>query len=235
MNNLERIEHRYFCDSSLSNSVERTLNSLGTLTKISYPLPVTETIYFTYGAKAEHEAPTAFTVRLRRYASELSEVMEIARDILLLEIKRDDRASGVNIKEQISMPGVNAIMLLTGIDDRLALRQRLGTIADRRLFPTGAMQSYRCHWIHPSGMRITLDKDVRFFLFSVGNLYVARRITNLGEGKLEFKFPKTSATYDRVLEQEIAAACGCAERIPGYLGRRARECLLTYTSKQNKH
>lgn len=234
MNNLERLEHRYFCNSSSSDSVEKTLDSLGTLTKISYPLPVTETIYFTYGVKAKYQAPTGLTVRLRRYTSELSEVMEVTSDAILLEIKRHDRASGVNIKEQISMPGIDAVRLLVGIDDRLALRQLLDTIADSQLFPTGAMQSYRCHWIHPSGMRVTLDKDIRFFLFAAGNLYVARRVSNLGEGKLEFKFPKVSAN-DRVLEQEIVAACRCTRPIPGYLGRRARECLLTYMSKQNKH
>lgn len=234
MNNLERLERRYFCISSLSDSVEKTLDSLGTLTKISYLLPVTETIYLTYGAEAKYEAPTGLTVRLRRYTSKLSEVMEVTSKIILLEIKRDNRASGVNIKEQISMPGIDAIRFLAGIDDHLALRQRLGPIADGQLFPTGAIQSYRCHWIHPSGMRVTLDKDIRFFLFVAGNLYVARRVTNLGEGKLEFKFPKDSGN-DRVLEQEIVAACGCAKRIPGYLGRKARECLLTYMSKQNKH
>lgn len=234
MNNLERLEHRYFCNSSSSDSVEKTLDSFGTLTRISYPLPVTETIYFTYGAKAKYEAPTGLTVRLRRYTLKLSEVMEVTGDAIMLEIKRDDRASGVNIKEQVSMPGIDAIRFLAGVDDHLALRQWLGVIANRQLFPTGAMQSYRCHWIHPSGMRVTLDKDIRFFLFVVGNLYAARRVTNLGEGKLEFKFPKVNRD-DRVLEQEIVAACGCAKRIPGYLGRKARECLLTYISKQNKH
>lgn len=234
MNNLERLEHRYFCISSLSDSVEQTLDSLGTLTKISYPLPVTETIYLTYGAKAKYEAPTGLTIRLRRYTLELSEVIEVTRDSILLEIKRDDRASEISSKEQISMPGIDAIRFLAGLDDRLALRQRLGAIANRQLFPTGAMQSYRCHWIHPSGMRVTLDKGIRFFLFAAGNLYFARRVINLGEGKLEFKFPKVSRN-DRVLEQETVAACGCAKRIPGYLGRKARECLLTYMSKQDKH
>ena len=234
MSGLERLEHRYFCNSSSSDSVEKMLDSYGTLTKISYLLPVTETIYFTYGVKAKYEAPTGLTVRLRRYTSELSEIMEITRDFILLEIKRDDRASETSSKEQISMPGIDAIRFLVGIDDRFALRQRLGAIANRQLFPTGAMQSYRCHWMHQSGMRVTLDKDIRFFLFVAGNLYVARRVANLGEGKLEFKFPKASGN-DRVLEQEIVSVCGCAKRISGYLGRKARECLLIYMSKQDKH
>lgn len=64
MSDLERYEHRYFCDSNTSDSVEKTLDSLGVLTRISYLLPVTETIYFTYGQSAKYEVPVGVTVRL---------------------------------------------------------------------------------------------------------------------------------------------------------------------------
>ncbi len=230
MNDLERFEHRYFCDSSSSDSVEKTLNSFEILTRISYPLPVTETIYFTYGAKAGYEAPTGLTIRLRRYASELSDIMEITGDTFLLEIKTDNRASGISVKERISISGVDAIKLFAGIDDRFSLRQRLGIGSNRQLLPTGAMQSYRCHWIHQSGLRLTFDKDIRFFLFKE-NLYVARMVATLGEAKLEFKFPKASECGS-ILEESIVAACGCTKRPPNYLGRKARGCVQMHMGKR---
>lgn len=233
MDDSERLECRYFCDSASSEFVEKTLDSIGALTKISYSLPITETVYFTYGERVKYETPAGLMIRLRRYAPELSDVMEITNDIVLLEVKKDNQASGVNVKERISMSGINAIKLLAETDDRLGLRRQLGIAIDRQLLPTGSTQSYRCHWMHTSGLRITFDRDIIFFLFKE-DLYLARAVAILGEGKLEFKFPKTNGR-DNVFEQNIVAACGCARRTPGYLERRARECMLKHISKKDNH
>lgn len=230
MNDLERHEHRYFCDSQSSDSVERVLDSLGVLTRIFYSLPITETIYFTFGQQGEYEAPTGMVVRLRRYTAILSETIEVSENIVLLEIKRDDRATGVNIKERVPVRGIDALKALAGMEDRFGLRQRLCIPADQYLLPTGATQSYRCHWVHQSGMRVTLDKEVRFFLFKEG-LYVARMVSSLGEGKLEFKFPKANG-HDKDLEEKIVAACECVKRPQDYLERRARECIMQHTGKK---
>lgn len=228
MNDLERHEHRYFCDVQDSSTVERILDSLGILARISYALPITETIYFTYGQKAKFETPTGLTVRLRRYAHILSDAMEISKDKVLLEIKRNDQATNLNTKERILVPGVEAVNALAGMEDRLGLRQRLGLPTDRQLLPTGATQSYRCHWIHQSGLRLTFDRDVRFFLFTE-DLHNARIATVLGEGKLEFKFPKANGR-DENLEKKIVATCGCVKRTHDYLERRAKECIMEFIS-----
>lgn len=230
MNDLERHEHRYFCDNRSSDSVEKILDSLGVLTRIFYSLPITETIYFTYGQQGGYETPTGVVVRLRRYMAILSETINVSEDSILLEIKRDDRTSGVNIKERVSVPGTDAIKALAGTEDRLGLRQRLGIFTGQNFLPTGATQSYRCHWVHQSGLRITFDKDVRFFLFKEGS-YAARMVANLGEGKLEFKFPKANGR-NKILEEQIVSACGCAKRSQDYLERRARECITKHMNEK---
>lgn len=233
MNDLERHEHRYFCDSQSSDSVERVLDSLGVLTRIFYSLPITETVYFTLGQQEKYKAPTGMVVRIRRYMAILSEAIEVSESTVLLEIKRDDRATGVNVKERISVPGTDALKVLAGRGDRFGLRQRLGISADQRLLPTGATQSYRCHWIHQNGMRVTFDRDIRFFLFKEG-LYVARMVSALGEGKLEFKFPKANGR-DKDLEEKIVTACECVKRSQDYLERRARECIMKHLGKKVEH
>lgn len=230
MNDLERHEHRYFCDSRSDDSVERILDSLGVLTRIFYALPITETVYFTSGRQGKYEAVVGMVVRLRRYATILSETIEVSENAVLLEIKRDDRATGVNIKEWVSVPGTDALKALAGMEDRLSLRQKLGIPVDQHLLPTGATQSHRCHWLHQSGMRVTFDRDVRFFLFQEG-LYIAQMVSTLGEGKLEFKFPKANGC-DKDLEEKIVVACGCVNRPQDYLERRARECIMKYTDKK---
>jgi hypothetical protein len=231
MNDSERYEHRYFCDSrQLSSSVERTLDSLGVLTRIFYSLPITETIYLTYGQQAGYETPTGMMVRLRRYMAILSETIEVSQDSILLEIKRDDKASGINSKERVSVYGTDAMKALAGTEDHLGLRQRLGISTGQKLVPTGAMQSYRCHWVHQNGLRITFDKDVRFFLFKEGT-YVARMVASLGEGKLEFKFPKGNGR-NKILEEQIVSACGCTKRSQDHLERRARECITKYMDEK---
>lgn len=226
MNDLERHEHRYFCDSQSSDSVERVLDSLGVLTRIFYSLPITETVYFTFGQQGKYKALAGMVVRLRRYTAILSETIEVSENTVLLEIKRDDRATGVNVKERVSVPGTDALKALVGMEDRLGLRQRLGISTDQHLLPTGATQSYRCHWVHQSGMRVTLDRNVRFFLFKE-SLYVAQIVSTLGEGKLEFKFPKANGR-DKALEEKIVVACGCVKRSPDYLERKARECIMKH-------
>lgn len=233
MNDLERHEHRYFCDSRSSDSAEKILDSLGVLTRIFYSLPITETVYFTYGQQGRYETPIGMVVRLRRYVATLSEAIEISDSTVLLEIKRDDRTSSVNIKERISVPGADAIKALAGMEDRLGLRQNLGIPADQNFLPTGAIQSYRCHWIHQSGLRVTFDKDVRFLLFKE-SLYIARMVSALGEGKLEFKFPKANGRNE-ALEEKIVAACGCVKRSQDYMERRARECIIKHMSKKVEH
>ncbi len=233
MNNSECLEHRYFCDSILSDSVEKVLDSLGILARVSYSLPITETIYFTYGEITNYEMPVGLRVRLRRYMATLSEVIKISGDVVLLEVKKNDRRSGMNVKAQVSMPGIDAIKALTGKDDCLNVKQQLGINTKSQLLPTGATQSYRCHWIHQSGMRVTLDKEIKFFLFKE-NLYVARIVATLGEGKLEFKFPKANGRNE-ILEREIISSCGCTKRPSNYVKRRAKECITVYINKKTKH
>lgn len=191
MNDLERYEHRYFCDSRSSDSVERVLDSIGVLTRIFYSLPITETIYLTLGQQGKYEMPIGMMVRLRRYVAILSETIEVSESSVLLEIKREDRATGVNVKERVTVHGTAALKTLADVEDCFGLRQKLGIATDQHLLPTGATQSYRCHWVHQSGIRVTLDRDVRFFLFKE-SLYVAQMVSTLGEGKLEFKFPKAN-------------------------------------------
>ena len=233
MNDLERYESRYFCDSQLSNSVEGILDSLGVLTRIFYSLPITETIYFTHDQKEGYKFPDGMMVRLRRYVAILSETMEIFEDPILLEIKRDDRASGVNIKERVSVPGTDAIKAIVGEENRLNLRQRISIPINQNLLPTIATQSYRCHWIHQSGLRVTLDKNVRFFLLKKGS-YTARIVESLGEGKLEFKFPKDNR-HNMILARQIVSACGCIKRPQDYLKRRAIECIMKYMDEKVGH
>ena len=230
MNDLERHEHRYFCDVQSNDSVERTLDSLGVLTRIFYSLPITETIYFTYGQQGGYETPAGMVVRLRRYVAILSETIEVSEDSILLEIKRDDRTSSVNIKERVSVPGTDAMKALAGMEDRLCLRQKLGIPTGQNFLPTGATQSCRCHWMHQSGLRVTFDKDVRFFLFKEG-FHIARMVASLGEGKLEFKFPKANGR-NKILEGQIVSACRCIKRSQDYLERRARECITKYMNEK---
>lgn len=230
MNDLERHEHRYFCDSRSNHSVERILDSLRVLTRIFYSLPITETVYFTFGQQGRYEVPAGLVVRLRRYATILSETIEVSEGSVLLEIKRDDRVTGVNAKERVSVPGMDALKAFAGMEDRLGLRQRLGIPTDQHLLPTGATQSYRCHWVHQSGMRVTFDRDVRFFLFRE-SLHVARMVSALGEGKLEFKFPKANGR-DEALEEKIVVACECVKRPQDYLERRAKECIMKHMGKK---
>src|SRR3989338_626413 len=232
MNDLGRHEHRYFCDSRSSDSVEKILDSLGVLTRIFYSLPITETVYFTYGQQGRYETPTGMVVRLRRYTAILSEIIEVSEGAVLLEIKQDDRASGINIKERVSVPGTDAMKALAGTEDRLGLRQRLGIHTAQNLLPTGATQSCRCHWVHQSGLRATFDKDVRFFLFKEG-LHIARMVAILGEGKLEFKFPKANGC-NKILEEQIVSACGCIKHSQDYLERRARECIMKHMNEKTE-
>jgi len=232
MNELERHEHRYFCDNRSSDSVEKTLDSLGVLTRIFYSLPITETIYFTFGQQGGYEMPTSMMVRLRRYVAILSETVEVSEGTVILEIKRDDRTSGINIKERVSVPGTDAVKALAGTEDRLELRQKLGIPTIQNLLLTGATQSYRCHWMHQNGLRVTFDKDMRFFLFKEES-HTARIVAGLGEGKLEFKFPKANGRNE-ILEGQIVSACGCIKRSQDYLERRARECIVKYMNEKGE-
>lgn len=229
MDGISRCEDRYFCASVDSEKTRGYIDSLPSLTRVRYPNPITETIYFTHGLRLHYQTPKGLMVRIRRYVPQATEVLEISSELVFLEVKTIQ--DGVaNTKKRLLIPGVEGINLLARIEPTDRTKEIFPEITEiEPLVPTGATQTYRYHWVHTNGARITLDQDIRFFLFQ-DDPYKARLVESLGEAKLEFKLPKSNSENTDIKEQ-VVAGCGCTKREPNYLERRSKECLMKNMKK----
>lgn len=226
---MERCESRYFFESSSGEEIRACVETIKGLLLIEYPNPVTETVYFTFGKKTAYAVPANQLVRIRRYVSKLSEVIVFGHEDVFVEIKTDC-ANGLNHKDRFVLPGSLALSVLAK-DVRI---QSMGYISQGvthlpPLFPTVATQVERQHWIHKSGMRITLDKEIRMFTFFDESLE-GHYAESLGEGKIEFKSPKSLRPGDSLV-RAIVTNKMCIQKEPAYLERRLKECFFQSTKK----
>lgn len=232
MNDIERHEFRYFFISSLEEEVQARIKMIKGLLLVEYPNPVTETVYFTHGRKASYTVPANQLVRIRKYVGELSETIELGYKDVFLEVKTNCTNS-LNHKDRIILSGITALSILAkDIHDQSA-NNILQSIAHLPpLFPTVATQTKRQHWIHKNGIRITLDKKIRVFAFLDESLKGCH-IGSLSEGKIEFKFPK-STQPDTSLTQIVTDNELCVQKDPVYLERRLKECFFQNMIKNSK-
>ncbi|HHT9130102.1 MAG TPA: VTC domain-containing protein [Candidatus Brocadiaceae bacterium] len=226
MNRAERYERRYFFVNTLNKEVEMRIENVEGILRVEYPNPVTETIYFTHGQKMAYAMPSNQFVRIRRYMGSLSETMEFGSESIFFEVKTN-HATGMNCKERISIAGDAILSVLAKETQNVSISNILQNISHLLpLFPTAATQAERQHWVHKSGIRITLDREIRMFVFPDGSLK-GYFVKSLEEGKLEFKFPK-SFQSDSPLVNIIVAVDNniCVQKDQGYLERRIRECFF---------
>ncbi|MCR4329503.1 MAG: hypothetical protein NUV65_03080 [Candidatus Roizmanbacteria bacterium] len=233
MSDIERREIRYFFVSSLEKEIRTRIEGIEELLLVEYPNSVTETLYFTYGQKLSYVVPAGQLVRIRRYVSGLSETMELGHENVFLEVKIN-HSSDLNSKNRLVLPGATALSFLTKGMCIPSVSNALQSITHLPpLFPTIATQTERRHWIHKSGVRITFDKEIRTFAFLEGSLKGCH-IGSLGEGKIEFKLPKSSQ-IDTSLVQRAGANEMCTHEDPAYLERRLRECFFQNIIERGKH
>lgn len=219
----KRRERSYFCASVDSKRIAGYIDALPMLTRVEFSNPVTETVYFTQGKQAKYATPHHTIVRIRKYSHDLSKSIEITSEEVFLELKTN-HSETINTKRRILVPGTRVVALLSKIEssDDAETSRYLENLPP--LFPTGAMQTVRSHWIHTSGMRITLDYNIRFFLF-LKDRFVADLVKILNQGKIEFKYPKPGMEIVSA-EDDVALNCKCSRQENEYLRRRAMECVL---------
>ncbi len=68
MNNNSRLEYRYFFKAGQEQRLRDYLDMFPGLSRISFPNPVTQTLYFTQGKSGKYAIPEKTIVRIRKYS-----------------------------------------------------------------------------------------------------------------------------------------------------------------------
>jgi hypothetical protein len=220
MGNSFRLERRYYLPAGQEKSISSYLDTFPGLLKVVFPSPITQTVYFTQGRTTKYTVPTGKIIRVRKYSDDKF-ILRLGNELVYLEIKTLNK--WWNSKERIALSGQQVFDFLSMKD----ITQVIGNIFDiLPMFPAVGTSTHRSHWVHQSGLRITLDDDIAFFTFTEEcNEGYFSEMCN--EGKIEFKFPKSDSNKLEVLLKNILIGLtDCVERDADYLERRLRQCFF---------
>jgi hypothetical protein len=156
-----RAEIRYYVAPEKAPRVRKTLSHL--LNKNIFPKPYNQTLYFN---NTLHEVPFTYSIRARRYeAHPLRARFKLDPDEKwIFETKTRKSLNGrfIRYKRRAEQLSLDEILQKVGRIKRLGK-----TSIPHKLAPYSAASYVRSHFLdNPTGIRVTVDEDIRFYMFT---------------------------------------------------------------------
>lgn len=216
MESHKRLERRYFYSKKYNKILIEQIVNTGLFKKLHFKENVTETVYFTLN-DSNNSLYSNFYIRIRIYKSSLLNKIEIDNSEAYLEIK--NKNTDIKIKKRITISANEAVKILTNT------KLCVSTFAIPAVYPFSGTQVKRLHW-ELKNLRITIDPETYFFVFSEKDFYTGVKIGKLNEGKIEFKYNNLDLSLNNI-EKSIINKIIYHKENNDYLERRMRECIKT--------
>lgn len=222
METQQRLEKRIFLPMDKCQLLVKRITDFKLLYRCYFDFPVSETIYFTLNDLSRSLYDGVY-IRVRKYVKFISEKMLLDGTIAYLEIKERKQNSSVVFKKRYKTTSRQAAEMLSQKSNDFS---GFLPVKCPPLCPFVGTQVERLHW-QSGGLRITIDPDTFFFGFKGIGDYEGRKIGNLNETKIEFKYDTVSDwSYCAEIEKEILADMDFYLRDKEYMEKRLRKCYI---------